>query len=133
MVERAIRETNVAMYVRGNWVAGQRFRLPTGSTIWKVMMWSDREPIFEYWVTKRRFYKAWANWVESGTFDIEIIREVVEVDPKRKKVTLEAIRKWEQKENEFVYPGTATEATNSTLARLLDNRHGLTLSGSLRA
>jgi hypothetical protein len=99
MVERTIRETNVAMYLRGYWVAGQRFRLSTGSTGWNVMTWSDHEPIIEYWVTKRRFYKAWISRVGSRTFDLEIVYEVVEVDPKRKKIALEAIRHWESKEN----------------------------------
>ena len=108
MVERTTRETNEATYIRGHWVGGQRFRLPTGKAGWYVITWSNSKPIAGYWVAEGKFYKAWTLWVKSRTFDVEILREVIEVETERRTVTLEAIRKWEAEEQDGVSKQTAS-------------------------
>ena len=95
MLERGIRETNEATYVLGYWVGGQRFRLPTGKSGWYVVTWSDSVPIVGYWVVEGKFYRAIIRWIESKTFDVEILREAADLNPKRKKITLDAISGWE--------------------------------------
>jgi hypothetical protein len=100
MLERCLRETNEATYIRGYWVGGQRFRLPNRESGWYIATWSDSVPIVCFWIADGKFYKARTHWIESTTFDIEVSREVIDIDPERKKITLDAIGEWQaQKEH----------------------------------
>ena len=100
MVERTIRETNDATYIRGFWVGGQRFRRPNGKEGWYVSTFSGSDPLLDYWVVEGRFYKAFIRWVGARTFDIEILGEAIEVGSERKTIALEAIRRWENRDED---------------------------------
>jgi hypothetical protein len=100
MSERVIRETNEAIYIRGYGVGGQRFRLSNGKTGWYVVTFSGSDSCIDYWVMDDRFYRAFMRFVEPRTFDVEMLSEPIDIGPERKMILLEAIRRWETKNEE---------------------------------
>ncbi len=106
MKKRITWEKQEATNVRHYCVVGERCLLDGRENGWYVSSLSGSVPIIGYWVAERRFYQASINWLTRTTIDLEIIREI-ELDPERKRITLEAIDQWKNHSEDRVI-GDAT-------------------------
>jgi hypothetical protein len=93
MKMRMIWEEQEVANVRHYSVVGERCLLDDGEHGWYVSSWSNSVPIIGYWFADGKFYQALINWVTGTIIDLEIIREI-ELDPERKRITVEAIDQW---------------------------------------
>jgi hypothetical protein len=114
MKRRMIWEAREVSFVRHYSVVGERL-LDDRKDGWYVSSWSDSVPIIGYWVAEGRFYQASINWVTGRTIDLEMSREI-ELDPERKRITLEAIDQWKNHSEDPAFAHATTEEATFHLA-----------------
>jgi hypothetical protein len=107
MKERCVQERNEARYIHGYWVGGLRLRMPDGRCGWHVISWADSGPITSYWIADGKFHEGSTSWVDSSTFDVAIGSQVVEVEPGRKRILLDAIDEWDAQDAPVFSGGAA--------------------------